>query len=62
MEEPEQPHVETEAPEAEEERLAPLGVAQNLLRAATRKAIQDPEFRQSFESYDSVRTRWPVEL
>lgn len=61
-EEPEQPHVETEAPEAEEERVAPLGVAQDLLRVTLRRAIQDAQFREIFESYDTVRARWPVQL
>jgi hypothetical protein len=61
-EEPEQPHGEPELPEAEEDVAAPLALAQDLLRAATRRAIQDPAFRQVFESEDTVRAHWPVEL
>ena len=40
---------------------ARLGIAQNLLRAATRKAIQDSDFRQVFQSDDTVAAKWPVQ-
>lgn len=39
-----------------------IGVAQDLLRAATRKAIQDPDFRRIFQSEDTVAEKWPVEI
>jgi hypothetical protein len=61
-EEPEQPRGEPEPPEAEVDVAAPLAVAQDVLRAATRKAIQDPAFRQIFESEQTVATKWPVEI
>ena len=48
--EPEQLHGEPEEPQAGEDIAAPVALAQDLLRAATRKAIQDPVFRQTFES------------
>lgn len=57
---PEQPH--GEPPEAEAEVAAPLALAQDLLRAATRRAIQDPAFRQIFKSPETVAARWPVEI
>jgi hypothetical protein len=60
-EEPEQPHGEPEAPEAAEDIAAPLALAQDLLRAATRKAVQDEAFRQIFDSDDTVRAHWPVQ-
>jgi len=59
---PEQPHGEPEPPEAEPDAAAPLAKAQDLLRAITQKAIQDPAFRQAFASPESVAARWPVEL
>jgi hypothetical protein len=59
---PEQPHVEPDLPEAEMDTATRLGVAQDLLRAATRKAIQDPDFRRIFESEDTVAEKWPVEI
>jgi hypothetical protein len=59
---PEQPHGEPEPPEAEPDVAAPLALAQDLLRATTRRAIQDPAFRQIFESDDTVRAKWPVNL
>lgn len=59
---PEQPHGEPEPPEAEVHVAASLALAQDLLRAATRKAIQDPAFRQIFDSEETVRARWPVQL
>jgi hypothetical protein len=60
--EPEQPHGEPEHPEANENEVAPFALAQDVLRAASRKAIEDGEFRAVFESEDSVRARWPVAL
>lgn len=59
---PTQPHGEPEPPEAEVDVAVPLALAQDLLRAATRKAIQDPAFRLIFESDDTVRARWPLQL
>jgi hypothetical protein len=61
-EEPEQPQGEPAVPEVEENIAAPLALAQDLLRAATRKAIQDETFRQIFDSDDTVRAHWPVQL
>jgi hypothetical protein len=49
-------------PEAEDDAAALVALAQDLLRAATRRAIQDAEFRQVFESEDTVRERRPVDL
>jgi hypothetical protein len=60
-EQPEQPHGEPEPPEAEPDAVAPLALAQDLLRGVTRRAIQDAEFRQAFDSPESVAARWPVE-
>jgi hypothetical protein len=31
------------------------------LRGATRKAIEDEEFRAIFETDESIRARWPLE-
>jgi hypothetical protein len=59
---PEQPHGEPELPEAEADFAALVARAQELLRAATRKAIQDPEFRQIFASDESVAAKWPVDI
>jgi hypothetical protein len=58
---PEQPHGEAEPPEAGEDMAAPVALAQDLLRAATRKAIQDPAFRRIFESEETVAAKWPVQ-
>lgn len=58
----EQPEGEPEPPEAVADVVAPLALAQDLLRAATRKAIQDPDFRATFASDDTVATKWPVQL
>jgi len=57
----EQPEGEPEPPEATEDIAAPLALAQDLVRAATRKAIQDPAFREIFESDAKVAARWPVQ-
>jgi hypothetical protein len=61
-ERPEQPHAEPELPEAEMDTATRLALAQDLLRAATRKAIQDPEFRRIFESEETVAEKWPVDI
>ena len=61
-EEPAQPHGEPEPPEAEVDVAAPLALAQDLLRAATRRAIQDPAFRQIFDSPQTVAAPWPVQI
>ncbi len=59
---PEQPHGEPEPPEAANDIAAPLALAQDLVRAATRKAIQDATFRQIFESPQTVAANWPVQI
>jgi hypothetical protein len=59
---PEQPHADREASEAEADDVAPLAMAQDLLRASTRKAIQDSDFRAVFASEDTLRSHWPVRL
>jgi len=59
---PEEPHGEPEPPEAGRDIAAPVALAQDLLRAATRRAIQDPEFRQIFASDETVAAKWPVEI
>jgi hypothetical protein len=61
-EHPEQPHAEPELPEAELDTATRLGLAQDLLRAATRKALQDAEFQRIFESNETVAEKWPVEV
>lgn len=61
-EEPEQPGGEPEPPEAEADVAAPLARAQDLLRAAARKAIEDAEFRAIFDSDESVAAKWPVKI
>lgn len=59
---PDQPHGEPEPPEAAMDVAAPLALAQDLVRTATRKAIQDPTFRQVFESPETVAAKWPVQI
>jgi hypothetical protein len=61
-EEPEQPYGEPEPQEAAVDAAALLALAQDLVRAATRKAIQDVPFREIFESPDAVAAKWPVEI
>jgi hypothetical protein len=61
-EEPEQPEGEPEPPEAGLEMAAPLALAQDLVRAATRRAIQDSAFREIFASDETVGAKWPVEI
>jgi hypothetical protein len=61
-EQPEPPHAEPELQEAEMDTANRLGLAQDLLRAATRKAIQDSAFRRIFESNETVAEKWPVEV
>jgi hypothetical protein len=61
-EQPEQPHGEPEPPEAGEDMAALVALAQDLLRAATRRAIQDPDFRQIFASEETIAANWPVQL
>jgi hypothetical protein len=60
--EPGQPAGEPEPPEAEPDVAAPLALAQDLLRAAARRAIEDAEFRSIFESDESVAAKWPVQI
>jgi hypothetical protein len=61
-ERPEQPHGEPEPPEVANDIAAPLALAQDLVRAATRKAIQDATFRQIFESPQTVAPKWYVQI
>lgn len=60
-EEPELPHAEPEPEISEPEPAAKLALAQDVVRAATRKAIQDPEFRAVFESRESIAERWQLD-
>jgi hypothetical protein len=53
-EEPPEPPIEPAAAEV-------LAKAQELLRAATRRAILDPAFRAIFSSPENVDARWPVD-
>jgi hypothetical protein len=59
---PEQPHGEPEPLEAANDIAAPLALAQDLVRVATRKAIQDATFRQIFESPQTVAAKWSVQI
>ena len=61
-EQPEQPHGEPEPPEAGEDVAARVALAQDLLRATTRRAIQHPEFRKIFASEETVAAKWPVQI
>jgi hypothetical protein len=58
----EQPEGEPEPPEAGAEIAALLALAQDLVRAATRKAIQDPAFREIFASDETVGAKWSVQI
>jgi hypothetical protein len=60
--EPGQPEGEPEPPQADPGDAAFLAKAQDLIRAITRKAIQDSKFREAFESPESVAAQWPVEV
>ena len=40
--------------------LAKVARVQDLLRAATRKAIEDPAFAATFADVASIRAKWPV--
>lgn len=57
---PELPHGEPEEPEPELEPAEKLALAQDLLRAAVRKAMHDAEFRHVFGSPDAIDERWPL--
>jgi hypothetical protein len=54
---PEQPHGEPEPPEAANGVAAPLALAQDLVRAATRKAIEDAAFRIAADSRCEMASR-----
>ena len=41
--------------------VAKIAKAQDVLRKAIRKAIEDEAFRAVFESEESIRARWPLE-
>jgi hypothetical protein len=41
--------------------LAKVARVQDLLRAATRKGIEEPSFAAVFEDASSIRSRWPVQ-
>lgn len=43
-----------------EDAAAKVAKLQAVLRAAIRRAIEDPDFRAVFGSDDTIRTRWPV--
>jgi hypothetical protein len=58
--EPEIPEGEPQPPASEAEPAAKLALAQDLLRAAVRKAIQDGRFRETFVSGEAVDARWPI--
>ena len=49
-------------PANDEQRDAIASVArlQDVLRAAVRRAIEDPAFRDTFEADDAIRARWPI--
>jgi hypothetical protein len=51
-----------EGPERDTEReaLGEVAKLQDVLRAAVRRCVEDPEFREIFESDDAIRERWPV--
>jgi len=40
--------------------LAKVARVQDLLRATTRKGVDDPSFATTFTNAGSIRTRWPV--
>jgi len=40
--------------------LAKVARVQDLLRAATRKGIEDPDFASTFTDAETIRARWPV--
>lgn len=40
--------------------LAHVALVQDVLRAAVRRCIQDPEFRSIFDADRAIRARWPV--
>jgi hypothetical protein len=58
--ETELPHGEPDPPDAEVEPAAKLALAQDLLRATARKAVQDAGFRSIFDSKDSIAAHWPL--
>lgn len=55
------PHAEPEPETSEREPAAKLALAQDVVREAARKAIQDPEFRAVFQSRESIEERWPLD-
>ncbi|MBV9942156.1 MAG: hypothetical protein JO262_08535 [Solirubrobacterales bacterium] len=51
-----------EGPVDDDERrfLAQVALVQDVLRAAVRRCIEDPEFRRIFDADRAIRARWPV--
>ena len=45
----------------QQEAIADIARLQDVLRAAVRRAIEDPEFREVFREDDAIRERWPVD-
>ena len=51
-----------EGPVDDDERrfLAQVALVQDVLRAAVRRCIDNPEFRSIFDADRAIRARWPV--
>jgi hypothetical protein len=58
--EPEIPEGEPEPPAPQAEPATKVALAQDLLRSAVRKAIQDVGFRETFVSGEAIEARWPI--
>jgi hypothetical protein len=50
----------TTTSEIDPDYLTKVARVQDLLRVATRKGIQEPEFAATFANTESIRVRWPV--
>ena len=46
--------------ETDREALSEVAKLQDVLRAAVRRCVEDPDFRAIFESDDAIAQRWPV--
>ena len=55
------PHAEPELEVSQPEPAAKVALAQDVVRAAVRKAIEYPEFRAVFESKEAIEERWPLD-
>ncbi len=55
---------EPEGPQSTDEQsaLAEVALLQDVLRGAVRRAIEDPDFRQVFETDEHIEERWPASL